>query len=173
MKFIGKDSVLRIMAVLVALAATPLALWAGQATVHVAPPDLHGPRPLATQTATAVVRDYMQSWSAMKAALEQNRAGLLDPDFVGAARDKLAATIREQAKAGIRTRYQDRSHDLKIIFYSPEGLSIQLVDNVQYDQQVIHDGKVLATEPMRARYIVVLTPSEVRWKVRIFQAQPE
>lgn len=161
------------MALLVALAAAPLALWAGQPTVHVASPDLHGPRPLAAQTANAAVRDYMQSWSAMKIALEQNRAGLLDPDFVGVARDKLAATIREQVKAGIRTRYQDRSHDLKIVFYSPEGLSIQLVDNVQYDQQVIHDGKVLATEPMRARYIVVLTPSEVRWKVRIFQTQPK
>lgn len=172
MKFTGSNNVLKFLAVVVCAAAMPLTLW-GQATVHVAPPDIRGPRPLAKQTATAVVRDYLQSWDAMKAALEQNRAGLLDPDFVGTARDKLAATIREQIKAGIHTRYQDRSHDLKIIFYSPEGLSIQLVDNVQYDEQVLQGNKVLAAQPMRARYIVVLTPAEARWRVRIFQAQRE
>lgn len=173
MKFTGKDNSLKSLILLACVAVAPLAQCGAQATVHVAPSDLNGPRPLAAQTATAAVRDYMESWTAMKAALEQNRADLLNRDFVGAARDKLGATIREQAKAGIQTRYQDRSHDLKIVFYSPEGLSIQLVDNVQYDQQVIHDGKVLATQPVRARYIVVLTPSEVRWRVRIFQAQPE
>jgi len=173
MKFTGKDNVLKFLVVLICVAVSPVAMAGAQATVHVEPPDLQGPRPLAKQTATAAVRDYMESWKAMKAALEQNRADLLDPDFVGTARDKLAATIREQVKAGIQTRYQDRSHDLKIVFYSPEGLSIQLVDDVQYEQQVIHDGKVLATQPVRTRYIVVLTPSEVRWRVRIFQAQPE
>jgi hypothetical protein len=173
MKFTGKNNALKFLVVLVCVAAAPLALWGAQATVHVDPPDLQGPRPLAKQTAASAVRDYMESWKSMKAALEQNRADLLDPDFVGTARDKLAATIREQVKAGIQTRYQDSSHDLKIVFYSPEGLSIQLVDDVQYEQQVIHDGKVLATLPVRARYIVVLTPSEVRWRVRILQAQPE
>lgn len=173
MKFTGKDNLLKFLAVIVCVAATPLALWGGQATVHVEKSALRGPRPLAQQTATAAVRGYMESWSAMKAALEQNRPDLLDPDFVGTARDKLAATIGQQIKAGIHTRYQDRSHDLKIVFYSPERLSIQLVDNVEYVEQVLQGNKVLATKPMRARYIVVLTPSEVRWRVRIFQAQPQ
>ena len=173
MKFTGKDNALKSLVILVCIAAAPWAQCAAHATVNVAPSDLRGPRPLAPQTATAAVRDYMESWTAMKAALEQNRADLLNRDFVGTARDKLGATIREQAKAGIQTRYQDRSHDLKIVFYSPEGLSIQLVDNVQYEQQVIHDGKVLTTQPVRARYIVVLTPAEVRWRVRVLQAQVE
>lgn len=164
---------LKSLVVLISIAAMPLALWGGEASVQVEPPKVNGPRPLAQQTATSAVRDYIQSWQAMKSALEQNRASLLDPDFVGTARDKLAATIREQQKAGIHTRYKDRSHKVQIIFYSPEGLSIQLVDNVQYDEQVIQNGKIMAAQPMRARYIVVLTPAEVRWRVRIFQATRE
>jgi len=32
---------------------------------------------------------------------------------------------------------------------------------------------VLATEHVHTRYIVVLTPAELRWRVRIFQASPE
>jgi len=35
-----------------------------------------------------------------------------------------------------------------------------------------HD-KLQTTQQVRARYIVVLTPAEVRWRVRVFQAQPE
>ncbi|MEO6830309.1 MAG: hypothetical protein ABI164_10915 [Acidobacteriaceae bacterium] len=153
--------------------AIPFTLCAQQPSVNVEPPDLHGSRPVESQTATAVVRDYLQSWQSLQAAMAQNRTGLLDQDFVGTARDKLAATIQDQAKLGIQTRYQDRSHALQIVFYSPEGLSIQLIDNVQYEEQVLDHGKVLTTQPVHARYIVVLTPAERRWKVRIFQGTPE
>jgi len=31
----------------------------------------------------------------------------------------------------------------------------------------------LTTQHVRARYVAVLTPTEVRWKVRVFQAEPE
>ena len=81
--------------------------------------------------------------------------------------------MQQQAALGIKTRYHDRSHDLRIVFYSPEGLSIQLIDNVEYDEQVIDHDKVLTTQRVRARYIVVLTPAEVQWRVRIFQGEPE
>lgn len=109
----------------------------------------------------------------MKAALAQNRADLLSPDFVGGALDKLTSTVHSQIKAGIHTRYVDRSHDLQIVFYSPEGLSIQLVDNVEYDEQVYNGDTLLASQPVSARYIAVLTPSEVRWRVRVLQASHE
>lgn len=164
---------LRALVAIVPLTLMPLALWAGQAQVNVLPPQLHSPRPLAKQTATSVIRDYLQSWKAFKSAFEQNRAGLLDADFVGVAREKLGDTIRQQAAAGIQTRYQDRSHEVQIVFYSPDGLSVELVDNVIYDEQVVKDGKVLATQPVHARYVVVMTPAEVRWRVRIFQAVPQ
>lgn len=153
--------------------AMPLALWADQPSVHVEPSNLQGPRPLQDQTATAAVRDYVESWQVLRSALAQNRAALLDADFTGDARDKLGDTVHEQAALGIHTRYQDRSHDLRIVFYSPEGLSIQLVDNVEYDEEVLDHDKVLATQKVHARYIVVMTPSEVRWRVRVFQAMPE
>lgn len=153
--------------------ALPVALFAQQPSVQVKASDLHSPRPLAQQTAESAVRDYLQSWHSMKAALEQNRADLLSPDFVGSALEKLTGTVQEQAKAGIHTRYIDRSHQIQIIFYSPEGLSIQLVDNVVYDEQVLQGDTLLDSQPVHARFVAVLTPSEVRWRVRVLQAVHE
>jgi len=154
--------------------ALPLALRADQSpSVQEEPPRLQGSRPLEKQTETAVVRNYLQSWQSFQAAMEQNRPDLLDPDFVGIARDKLTDTIQQQAKLGVRTRYQDRSHQLQIVFYSPEGMSIQLIDNVEYDEQVLDRDKVLTTKQIHARYVVVLTPAQDRWQVRIFQAALE
>jgi hypothetical protein len=132
-----------------------------------------GPRTLEKQTETAVIRDYLESWRSLSGALEQNRVDLLDADFVGAAKEKLTNTIREQAKLGIQTRYRDGAHDLQVVFYSPEGLSIQLLDTVEYDVQLLDHDTVQTTQHVRARYVAVLTPTEVRWKVRVFQAEPE
>jgi hypothetical protein len=147
-------------------------MWAEQPAVQVEPPNLQGSRSVEKQTETAVIRDYLQSWQSLRSAMQQNRPDLLDPDFAGTARDKLADTIQDQAKLGLRTRYQDRSHDLQIVFYSPEGLSLQMIDTVEYDQQVLDHGKLLTSQHIRARYIVVMTPAEARWQVRIFQAEP-
>ncbi len=149
------------------MSATSLA---DEPTVRVEPAQLQGSRPLEAQTEKSVIRDYLESWKSLQAALDQNDAGRLDPDFIGDARDKLGATIAAQAKGGIHTRYADKSHDLQIVFYSPEGLSIQMIDNVEYEQQVLDKDKVLGSKTMHERYVVVLTPSEVRWQVRIFQA---
>ena len=101
----------------------------------------------------------------MAAASDRNDAGLLDADFAGTARDKLAETIQQQAAMGIHARYQDKSHDIKIVFYSPEGLSLELTDDVQYEVQMLDHDKVQTTQQVRAHYIVVLTPAEVRWRV--------
>lgn len=157
--------------VMVGALAMPLAGLAQQPSVRVEPPQLQGSRPVEKQTEASVVRDYLQSWKSFQVALDQNEAALLDRDFVGTARDKLANTIEEQARLGIHTRYQDRTHDLQIVFYSPEGLSIQLVDTVEFDQQVLEKDRPLVTKRIRTRFVVVLTPSEVRWKVRIFQEE--
>jgi hypothetical protein len=146
---------------------------ADEPAVRVAPTNGVGPRNLEKQTETAVVRDYLEAWRSMSEALEQNRADLLDADFVGTAKQKLADTIGDQAKLGIETRYRDTAHDLQLVFYSPEGMSLQLLDTVAYEVQVMDHGKVLSTQQVRARYVAVLTPTEVRWKVRVFQAEPE
>jgi hypothetical protein len=154
--------------------STALAAFAAdQPAVHVEQPHLQGPRELQQQTAKAVVQDYLDAWQSMGKALDENRPDLLDRDFTGAAKDKLAATIKEQSAAGVHTSYRDRSHDVQILLYSPEGLSIQLTDNVEYEVQLSSGGKSIGTQQVKSRYIVVLTPSEVRWRVRIFQSQTQ
>jgi hypothetical protein len=159
--------------VMCAVFALTCSLRADQPTVRLEPPNLQGPRVLNEQTKTAVIRDYLQAWQSVSAALQQNRVDLLNRDFVGTAKDKLTDTIHDQVTMGISTRYLDQSHNLQIIFYSPEGLSIQLVDNVEYEVQVADHGKTQATQKMHARYVVVMTPAEVRWRVRVFQGGPE
>lgn len=153
-----------------ALALSLSQLTAQEPSVRIEPPQLQGSRPVEKQTEASVIRDYLESWNTLRSALDADQSSLLDASFVGTARDKLANTIEEQAKIGVHTRYTARSHDLRIVFYSPEGSSIQLIDDVEYDEQVLDRDKVLATTPMHQRYVVVMTPSEVRWRVRIFQA---
>jgi hypothetical protein len=143
---------------------------AAQPEVTVDTSQLKGPRPLEDQTKAAAIRDYLECWQVMGQAFQQDQPSLLDADFIGTARDKLGDTIDEQAKAGIQTRYQDRAHHIQFLFYSPEGLSIELIDDAEYDVQVFDHDKPVTTVPASARYIVVLTPGEVQWKVRIMQA---
>jgi hypothetical protein len=157
------------------LAAVPvlaalLMSGAGQPAVRVAPMDSVGPRPVEKQTQSSVVRDYLQAWQTLDSALGGNRADLLDGYFVGVAKEKLADTIREQKNLGIETSYRDQSHDLQVVFYSPEGMSIQLLDNVEYDVEVRDHGKTVGTQHVRTRYVAVLTPTESKWKVRVFQS---
>ncbi len=148
-------------------------LGSDRPAVRVAPTDSVGPRTLEKQTQAAVIRDYLEAWHSLTVAFEQNRSDLLDPNFVGTAKEKLTDTILNQTKLGIQTRYRDSSHDLQLVFYSPEGLSIQLLDTVEYDVQILDHGKLQTTQHVRARYVAVMTPTEVRWKVRVFQAKPE
>jgi hypothetical protein len=148
------------------------ALGADPARVHVDATSV-GPRPLEKETQASVVRDYLEAWQALSKGLAQNRTDVLDPSFVGLAQQQLADTVEAQRKAGLQTLYHDLSHDISLTFYSPEGLSIELVDNIEYEVQVLEHGQVRGTERVRTRYVSILTPTEVRWKVRIFQATPE
>jgi hypothetical protein len=164
---------MRQLVLVMSVFAATLPLIAQQPVVRVEPSNLQGPRVLNDQTKSGVIRDYLDAWQSMGAAFQQNRPDLLDRDFVGTAKEKLTDTIHNQVTMGISTRYLDQTHDLQIAFYSPEGLSIQLVDNVEYEIQVLDHGKVQGTQKMRGRYVVVMTPAEVRWRVRVFQGGPE
>jgi hypothetical protein len=144
-----------------------------QSAVRVADTASVGPRTLEPQTQSAVVRDYLAAWRSLSHALDSNDAALLDTDFTGIAREKLSDTVASQQKLGLRTLYQDRKHNINLVFYSPEGLSIQLLDTVEYDVQVLDHDKLQATQHLRTQYLAVLTPTEVRWKVRILQSAPE
>lgn len=149
------------------------AIGVSQESVRIETPALLGPRSLPEQARTAVIRDYLQSWQSLRAAFDQNRPDLLSPAFVGTAQDKLAGTIQQQVALGISTRYQDRAHDLQIVFYSPEGLSIEIIDKVNYDIQIIDNGRIKTVQNVTSTYVIVLTPAEVRWRVRVFQAESE
>lgn len=159
--------------ILCTMLGTVAGLAAAQPSVRVEPANLQGPRVLESQTSTGAIRDYLESWGAMRSALNENRADLLDRDFVGDAKEKLTDTIQQQSRMDIRTVYQDRAHDLQIVFYSPDGLSIELTDKVDYEVQLFAGNKLQATQLQHARYIVVLTPAEVRWRVRVLQAAQE
>jgi hypothetical protein len=52
-------------------------------------------------------------------------------------------------------------------------LSLELIDDVGYDVQLVDKNSTQATAHIRAKYVVVMTPAETRWKVRVFQAKPE
>ena len=56
---------------------------------------------------------------------------------------------------------------------SPDGLSIEMTDSVDYDVQLLDHGKVKTQQHVRSRYVIVLTPAEVQWRVRVFQAEPD
>lgn len=135
--------------------------------------DAVGPRPLETQTRASVERDYLLAWQSMGRALSENRPELLNEYFVGVAKDKLADTVREQQNTGIHMIYTEPTHDYSIVFYSPDGLSIQLLDTAGYRMEVRDHGRMVGSAQVQARYVAVMTPTETKWKVRILQAEPE
>ncbi len=143
-----------------------------QVNVHVESSSV-GPRDLEAQTGSSVVRDYLEAWQGMSRAMRGNQPSLLDADFVGVAKEKLASTIRQQQQIGVQTLYKDESHDIKLVFYSPEGLSIQLVDDVAYEVTVTNSQKLAASQHLRARFVAVLSPTESRWKVRVLQSEAQ
>jgi hypothetical protein len=129
-------------------------------------------RAVEEQTRKSIARDYAKAWRTLAQALEQNRADLIGSDFVGVAEEKFAAAVASQAKAGLRTRYVDRGHKVDVLFYSPEGLSLQLRDTAQLERQVLDGEKVIQSEQITRHYIALMTPTEVRWKVRLLQEVP-
>jgi hypothetical protein len=164
------------------IAAVVLALLAGAAppgsraadnlpSVRLNAEDNAG-RPVEALTRKSIARDYARAWRSLAQAMEQNRADLIDHDFVGVAEEKFAAAVAGQAKAGLRTRYIDHGHKLDVLFYSPEGLSIELRDTAQLERQVLDGDKVVHSENLTLHYISLMTPTEVRWKVRLLQEVP-
>ena len=131
-----------------------------------------GPHEMADTTRTSIETAYARAWDTMAQALGTNRADRIDAAFLGTARDNLAQRIADQKKLGMTTRLVDHGHKVDILFYSPEGMSMQLRDTAQLEWQVLDGGKVVHAENVTQHYIVVLTPTEVTWKVRVLQEAP-
>jgi len=131
-----------------------------------------GPRALEDTTEKAVARDYATAWQAMAEALDQNRADLLSGNFIGAAKDKLTATIEEQQKSGLHQRILDQGHQVDLVFYSPEGSAIEVHDRARLQLQLLDGSKVIHSEDATVHYVALLTAAENAWKVRVLQAVP-
>jgi hypothetical protein len=126
-------------------------------------------KPLEDLTRNAVTRDYARAWSTLARAMDTSNTNLIDGDFVGVAADKLTAGIEQQAKAGLHRRYIDRGHRVDVLFYSVDGASMQLRDTAQLEIQLMDGSKVLHSDNVTRQYISLMTPTEVRWKVRVLQ----
>lgn len=131
------------------------------------------PREVEEATQKAIERDYTAAWKSMITALGENRSDALDAGFVGIARDKLAARLEEQKKNGLRTRYVDKGHKLEAVFYSPEGSAMQLRDTATLEMQVLDGDTVVHQEDGTAYYIILMSVTEDRWKVRVFEQVPK
>ena len=159
-----------VLSTLVPILSTVLLCASETPDVHVAPLGSVGPRAMETQTQESLARDYLRAWQTMIAAFQQNQPEMLDGYFVGTAKEQLSNTFQQEQRLGIQKLYRDQSHDLRVLFYSPEGLSIQLIDGVQFEIELRDQGKVIGRRQVRTNYMVVLTPAESRWKVRVFQS---
>lgn len=130
------------------------------------------PRQLEQSTGEALVREYSKAWSTLAAAIEQNRADLLNESFVGTAHDKFASQIDWQKKNGLSVRYVDHGHNVQALFYSPEGSAVELRDTAQVETQILDGGKVVSSQTETRHYVGIMTVADDRWKVRVLESVP-
>jgi hypothetical protein len=130
------------------------------------------PRAVESMTERSVVRDYAAAWQSLAEASEKSSPGTLNAYFVGNAKNTLARAITDQQKIGTHVRYLNQTHNLKAIFYSPEGDVMELQDAAEYQLQVVSDDKVIHDEHVVVQYLVLMTPGADRWVVRQLQAVP-
>jgi len=133
------------------------------------------PRPIEELTGTTIARDYALAWRYLVEALESNRSGRIDEEFVGFAKDRLTQRISEQKHAGLHVRIVDHGHHLKAVFYSTDGTAMQLLDQAQLEIQTFDGNKLIDTQNVAHKYVVLMTPGADRWYVRELEevsAQP-
>lgn len=146
-------------------------LYAADPTASVAFTSAHSqPRPVEDLTEKAIVREYSAAWQNLARALKDNNPDILQESFVGAAQQKFAKQIAEQKAAGISTNYIDRGHKIDVLFYSPEGSSMQFRDTADLEVQLLENGKIIHSEPVQQQYVGLMTVYGDRWRVRVLQA---
>ena len=131
-----------------------------------------GPREMEPTLQQSIPRDYVKAWQLLSTALDAGNPELLDQYWVGVARDKFQRLIRDEGRTGIHVHYQDVSHNLQAVFYPTDGAALLLYDNVQLEMQVKQLNRVIHTENTTVRYLVLMTPAQDRWVVRVLQEVP-
>jgi hypothetical protein len=130
------------------------------------------PRAVEALTERSVARDYTAAWRTLAEASEKGSPALLDAYFVGGAKTTLARALADQKKTGTHVRYLNQTHNLKAVFYAPEGDVMELQDAAEYQMQIVSDDKVIHDEHVVVQYIVLMTPGADRWVIRQLQSVP-
>jgi len=172
MRAYGRHKLLGWLAVAIAVAAPMLLAAAESGFAVVLDASQAQPRRVEETTVASIQRDYGNAWRAMAAAMEENRAGLLDNEFVGLAKEKLSKAITEQNQSGLKRRYIDRGHQLKVVFYSPDGSAMELHDTARLEIQLLDGDKVVHREEGTFHYLALMTPAQNSWKVRLLESVP-
>ena len=131
-----------------------------------------GPRKLEATLQQSIPRDYARAWATLEVALATGDATRLDRYWVGVAHDKYERLVNDQAATGLQVRYKDASHHLQAVFYPVDGAALVLYDTVTLQVQIVRSGKPVHSESTTEKYLVLMTPAQDRWLVRVFQAVP-
>lgn len=129
-----------------------------------------GPRAIEQRTGEMVTRDYAQAWQDFATCVDANRTDLLNDLFTGEAKTRLTHLIADQRKAGLRTHYEDHGHEVKAVFYSPDGGEMRLEDTAQVEMQVFDAQKMIYSSTSPRKYLVLMTPGADRWYVRSLES---
>src|SRR6266700_681317 len=130
------------------------------------------PRAVEARTEQSLVRDYTAAWKSLAEASEKNAPELLNAYFAGQAKTSFAREVTDQQKTNTNVRYLNQVHNLKAVFYAPEGAVMQLQDSAEYQMQIVSGDKIIHDEHVVVQYIVLMTPGADRWVVRQLQAVP-
>ncbi len=130
------------------------------------------PRPVEDTTSVSIQRDYAHAWKSLVSALEENRTELLNENFTGTARQQWQDAIYTQKQNGLSRKIVDHGHSVRVTFYSLDGSALEATDTADLEIQYREGGKVISTERVQAHYLVLLTPAENSWKLRMLQEIP-
>lgn len=130
------------------------------------------PRAMEDLTREAIARDYDRAWQALAEANDSASASALDAYFVGVARTEFGSAIESRQKLGLQSRCTSQEHQLKVVFYAPEGDMAELQDTVRCQFQVLDGKKTIEDHPVVLHYVVLMTPAADRWMIRQMQAVP-
>lgn len=168
----GQASAAIALLILLAFTSHPTDVRAAPAPSYSLDASAAAPRKVEETTAASVERDYLHGWQSLVSALQTNDAELLNENFTGTAREHFQQAIDSQRQSGLSRRIIDHGHAMHVVFYSLDGSSLQAIDTADLEIEYRDGGKVLSSEHVQVRYLVLLTPAENSWKIRILEELP-
>lgn len=127
------------------------------------------PRAVEDLTRNSLARDYGNAWLSLTDATESGSASPLDAYFVGSARKNLGDAVENQKQEGLKSRFVSQQHDLKAVFYAPEGDIVEMHDTANCQVQILDGDKVIDDRQVVLHFVVLMTPAADRWVIRQLQ----